>query len=791
MTRVLRFRWTSHRAALALALLVSACLAGPTAGAASAAAGVTPAPGSIVRSSPAEVRVTLPATAPAGSELQVLDPAGVNRDVGGTTVQGATLTAQLPVLGAATYTVLWEAGSNAGASTFTVWKGGALPARAARAQQGGPGPHPTPLVEGLLLGLGLAESAVAIGGLPYGRRRSLGAQRAAGLLLAGAATGAALLHTAAVAGGLDKGQLTWAVLISGIPLAALAAASLGLLGAICARAPALSGGLSAAAAVALLAAIPAARAGGVPTIAAALTSFLGWAMFAGAWPHAWRASNEPAPAIRWLGLALAVAAGIPLWLLWRPLAGWTAGMAGAGAAVALFAGRPGRRHGVGPLLATVIGIVPLVLLAPALGGPVPGAGRPRLVPTTAVPRQGGAADVHLLLADPTPGTHVLGVDAPGSHGAGLTVHLQSLEYPQLQANARLVRIRPGVYATQTGALSVPGPWTAAVAGATFAFTLNRPPLPETCPQGFTALATAEATLSGPVRALTTAADDGNVALAATATEIFSTSDGGRQWLPGGKLAGVTAIALGQHGEWFAATPNGVERSRDGGRQWVATAVHSQASALDVPLYPAGLGIWALAAGRVYHRLFRVLFDAPRPGWVVVGSAPSGVTAMVAFPGTSDTYGGTGLLVAGAQGLSWSADGGQRWVTVSDPPGPVTSLAAGPSGVWAGGPTGVSFAPSPTGPWKAVQVGIGTDGATVAVAANGTVVVDLQNQGLFVRLPGHLTWRRIGCWPHALTAIAGTYHPGGPPQDTSVSALAYWGDREGDIVALLPAASAQG
>ncbi len=771
-----------------LVLLVGVMLATARSAVAASTPEVSPAPGAVLVSSPAEVQVTLPSAPPAGSQLQVLDAAATDRNQGGTTISGDTLRVQLPALGAGTYTILWQAGSRTGASTFTVWHGGGLPAPVVRALRGGPGPAPAALPEGLLLGLALAEAAVAIGGLAYGRKRSLTAQRSAGLLLAASATAAALLRTSTVAATLGDGHLALSTLWGGLPLIDLMAALAGLLAAVVAEAAPLAALLSGAAGLMLLASIPALRASAPGVFALSVVAYLGLSVFAGAWPHAWRTSIEPAPLLRWVGVGAALAAGVPLLSLWHPLGGVAATLAVLCALLSVLLGRPGRRRGMWALGGALVGIVPLILLAPALARSSPRAGRPRSLPAMSMSATTGSSGVRFFLSSSTAGTQTLGLAVPGLTAPQVTVQLQSLQYPSVRWTVPLARLRAGSYAATSGALSLPGGWKAKVAGATFAFDLHAPNLAEVCPAGMAGLPLAEVTLGAPVRAIVTAADDGDVALAATAAGVFSTADGGRHWLPAGHLAGVTALAIGQHGKWFAATPAGLLESTDGGRTWSPTPIHGAVDALVSPLYPTGLGIWALGQGRVLHRPFGATIRALSPYWTVVGTAPAGVTAPLPLPPSTGGYTATGILAADTAGLVWSPNGGRTWQQAPAPPGTISTLAAGPTGLWAAGSGGVFFASRPTGPWHQVPVGIGTDPASVAVAANGAVLVDLDLQGVFLRAPGARNFRRIGCWSPALTALAGTYHAGGPVQDTATTTLAYWGDAEGDVVALLPVAN---
>lgn len=778
-----RQRWG---VALLAPLLVVMWLA--RASAAPPAVRVSPPPGATLATPPAQVQVTLPQVPPPGSQLQVLDAGGTDHEQGGTAISGHTLAVQVPLLAAGQYTVLWKAGTQSGAATFTVWRGGALPAEATRALRGGPGPAPPARLEGLLVGIALAEAAVAIGGLAYGRKRSVTAQRTAGILLAGTALAAALLRTTAVAGALAAGHLAvGALALHGLPRLDLIAAVAGVLEALAASAAPLAAGLSGVAAIALVASVPALHALGPGALAAALLVFTGVALFAGAWPHARRTQAEPAPALRWLGAALAMAAGAPLLVWWHPLGPAAAATAGALALTAALVGRPGRRRGTWALGAALLGGAALVVVAPALARPSPEAGRPAALPGTALTPSSGPINVRLLLAGGTPGVQTVGARVPGAVAPTLAVHLQSLRYPQLRPTIELARLRPGAYAAVTGALSLPGPWQAKVAGATFAFELRTPTLPEACPPGIAGLPLAQAALGGSVRTIATAADDANVAMAATPTALYATNDGGRHWLPAGHLDGVTAVALGQHGAWFAATASGVFESHDGGQLWSPTAVRAPILALAAPLYPAGLGIWALGAGTVYHRLFQPRFSAPVPTWETLGQGPDGVTTMVTLPAASGGDAKTGLLAATPTGLQWSDDGGRIWNSVSGPAGTITSLAAGPGGIWAAGSLGVDFAAQPAGPWRPVAVGIGSDPAQVAVAASGAVIVDLQLQGIFLRPPGARTFTRVGCWSQPLTALAGTYHSAAPAQDLAAATLAYWGDAQGDLVAVLPTA----
>ena len=783
-------------------LLVAAALA-PLVGAAAGPATVEPAPGTVLTASPQWVSVRLTTAPTTGARLEVLDAAQADLGNGPPQRSGNTLRIAVPPLRAGIYTVVWGSGTETGASAFTIWTGGPLPPSIVRAAHGGPTQGRLPAAQGLLTVLVLLCGLVGVGALACGsergeralfaRRASGGLARGAAVLMALAASAAAGLHTAAVVGvpvaALAGSPLTLPVLLRGVGLAGLVTAVAALVAAALAgRQTAASAAASVLVLAPALLTIPALHGAGGVTFLVAFLFLLGLGLFAGAWPHALmlRAWANPRP--RLVGLALALAAGIPLLLHWRPVEG-ALGLVAVGAAfAAAVLGRPNASRG-STLAAAALALAAAVALAPTLAEASAAAGSFVLPPQPQWGYEALSADGHarLAIAPFEVGVNVVRLTDPAARGASLDISLTDSDVPGLTAVVPLRRVSPGVYALRTDALSVAGHWQAAGAGASFQFTLGAvQPAPTGCRGAFTGFDATVVQLDGPIAALATDPGDGALAVAATGAGVYATQDGGRHWRPAGDPGAVTALAIGQFGQWYAATAAGLRSSQDGGAHWGAVAgIPGVVGALAIPLYPPGSGAWATVADNLYRGTPR---QTPAAGWGTewrpVGSAPNGVRALLALPGGTGARPPT-LLAAGARGLQVSTDGGARWVAAVGGLGTVGALAQGGGALWAGGADALSTALGPAGPWRAVPLGV--PGAVSGVATGGTGGGDLftavQRVGLLHSADGGATWHGAGCAGGGILALAGTYPAGTAGPTQSDVPLVYVGDAAGHLATL--------
>jgi len=806
-----RFATFTRRVALGLvpAALVAVSAAG-TAGAVGTAALVSPAPGAILTTPPSAVTVRLDAAPAPGARLEVLNEGRGDLGNGPPQISGDTLRVAIPNLVPGIYTVSWSSGGSSGSSAFTVWNGGPLPPTLLRAAYGGSVPGQVPAPVGLcllaailagLIGVGalafpLADAATALGrgsraGGPRGRS-SAGILRAAGLTMAAACAAGAVLHTAAILGvtvrSLSADPLTRLVLLRGIGLDGLVGAGFGLIALLLAGLPRVSAVTLGLALVPALLMVPALQGGGGFTFAAALTAVVGLGLYAGAWPHALRFRGWASPLPRLAGLVVALATGIPLLLHWHPVAGAT-GIAAACAAVgAVLLGRPNaaRRLTVG---AQVVGLAAAVTLAPALAAASTRAGvhvlpRP---PHWGYDASGQGGGVRLAISPLQVGVNVVQVTDPAARGTTLPVTLTNTEVPGLTRPLTLPRIAAGVYALATDALSLPGLWQADAAGATFRLTLGGPaPVAQGCSGPFTGFAAAVSDLGGPIRALATDPGDGTMALAATPTGVYATSDGGRTWVPAGDPGLVDALAIGLYGEWFAATGNGVQVSQDGGAHWSPAAGPGGAtSALAVLLYPSGAPTWALSAGKTYGGVTTQTFTTTwATHWKPEGPAPAGVLALLALPAPVSWQPAT-LLAAGSDGLATSPDGGAHWTAVAGVPGPFQALAASARAFWAAGRGGVATATQPAGPWQTVPLAVFGPVTSIATAGpgGGDVFAAVAGAGLLLSTDAGRRFTGAGCAGGTVSAMAGTFVRTAPSNPPAGAPLVYVGDVGGRVAAL--------
>lgn len=794
--KALPFRRAALGAALALSLSLLAAQSARAAG-----ASVSPPPGAVLTASPVAVSVRLPGAPAAGARLEVLNENQADVGNGPPQTAGDTLRLALNSLAPGVYTVTWAAGAATGSSSFTVWNGGQLPPPLLRAAYGGPYPGPASRAAGVLLLLTLVAGLVGVGALALPARPATlplpgqrvrnpqaGPLRLAGLAMAAAGVAAALLHTAAVLG-IPPGSLSASPLAP--PLLARGVALDGFLAAGCGLLALLLGGMPRAAAALLvlgllpgLLAIPALQGAGAGTFAAACGLALGLGLYAGAWPHVLRRRGRQSPLPRLLGLALALAAGVPLLLRWQPLRGPLAIGAAAAAGLALLLGRPGARRSA-LSLAEVLGLAAALVLTPALGASSARAGTEVLPrhPVWGYSAAGSGGTAHLAVAPFRVGVNLIEVRAAGASGQSLPLTLTDPAVPGLTRRLALPRVGPGLYALSTAALSEPGAWTASAAGATFQLSLAGA-AGQGCTASFTGFTAAVATLDGGVTALATDPGDGRQAIAATPHGVYATGDGGRTWLPAGDPGPVRALAIGLYGEWFAATPSGVLVSQDGGAHWTpAPGVSGSATALAELLYSAGAPTWALAGGQTFGATTTQTFTTTwTTHWQALGAGPGGAAALLALPGASLGQPAT-LLAAGSAGLATSADGGAHWSAVSGMTAALQSLAAGASAFWAAGAGGLFTAPAPPGPWKAVPLAEfgGLSGVATADTGGADVFAAVKGAGLLLSTDGGQSWSGAGCAGGTISALAGTFNRTAP--STTPSPLLYVGDVAGHVAAL--------
>ncbi len=774
------------------------CLAAP---AAAAATHLVPAPGSVWTTAPAAATVPLPAGAT--GDVAILNTAGNTvAHAQGTATSGA-LRLRLPTLAPGLYTLRWQAGTQRGGSTFTVWDGGPLPPRLERAAYGGPTARPERWLLGLLAAAALAGGAVGIGTLTGSTARRRAVQRRALAVTAVAEAVAAIVHSTAAAGlgplAVWQSPLLGPLLTRGVALDGLIAAALAAVGA--ALAPRLGRAAVALAALAegfALLALPAVQGAGAGALALAWTAACSLGLFAGAWPHLLRAPGaglggrfrpipDPAPALRTMAAIVAVAVAVPLWLHWHPLNGTLAWVLAGAAAAGAILGRPGARRRRALRAATLAGLASSVLLAPALGAAAAAAGRPHLGGIV-WPSAHSSGRMRLQVAPLQAGVNVLQLVDPVASATTLPAVATNLDTPGLTRRVQLQRSGPGHYVLRTDALSLPGHWRITAGGARFGITVPAQGQATAggCSDGFTLHPTRIAHLPGPIVALTTNAGDGSIALAATPTAIYATADGGRRWTPAGRLSGVQTLAIGRYGSWYAGGSGGLQVSHDGGAHWGPVGgVQGAVQALAMPLYPAGVGDWAVVGNRLYVRHLRVTVHGTLPLWSPAGAAPAGLAALLAIGGGTAGH-VTTTLVGSGHGL-WQGQGG-NWKAVASPLQSLHGLVATKAGVWALGASGVARAATPSGPWHRVSLGaIGSGGQPTALGVAGSggrdILVGVRARGLLLSRDHGAHWSLAGCPGGTPTAIAATYSRSAPPTNSASTPLAYVGDAAGNVAAI--------
>ena len=769
-----------------------------------------PAPGSVWTAAPTMAIVPLPAGT--GGRVTLLNTTG--NTVAHATRTGASgpLRLRLPALTPGLYTLRWQIGNRQGGSTFTIWHGGTLPPRLQRAAYGGPTARPARWLLGLLAVAALAGGAVGIGSLTGSTARRRALQRRALVFTAVAETLAAVVHSAAAAGigplAILHSPLLGPLLTRGVALDALLAAALAAAGAV--LAPRLGRATVALAALAeafALLALPAVQGGGPGALALAWIAACSLGLFAGAWPHLLRAPAsggggrfrlvpDPAPALRTLAAIVAVAVAIPLWLHWHPLGGTQAWILAGSMATAALLGRPGARRRRALRAATVAGLAGSVLLAPALGAAAAAAGRPHLG-GVAWPSAQSNGQLRLRIAPLQAGVNVIQLVDPGATAAMLPAVATNLDAPGLTRHLQLQRSSPGRYVLRTAALSIPGHWRISSGAASFGISV--PPQGQasssSCRDGFTLHPTRVAHLPGPVVALTTNAGDGAVALAATPTAVYATADGGQRWTIAGRLSGVRTLAIGRYGTWYAGGRSGLLASHDGGVHWrPAGGIRGAVQGLAMPLYPPGVGGWAVAGNRLYVRHLRVTNHGTVPLWSPAGTAPAGLTALLAI-GAGKAGHVTTTLVGAGQGL-WQGHGGGGWQPITSPLRGLRSIAASQAGIWVLGRSGIAQAATGAGPWHRVSLGaIGRGGQPTALATTGSggtdILVGVRARGLLLSRDAGAHWSLAGCPGGTPTAIAGTYSPSAPPANSASAPLAYIGDAAGNVAAIGAAVTPHG
>ncbi len=810
-------RVTLARCAALLWLPLALLCAGVPAGAAPSAV-IQPAAGAVLTAPPPAVTARLEGPPSRDARLEVLNARRQDMGNGPPQVFGDTLRVTLPRLAPGIYTVTWSSGTVSGASSFTVWQGGPLPPAMLRAAYGGPVQGPLPpalgpcLLIALLAGLvGLGSLALpSAGGAPgfFPRsgadargRSSSGLLRLAGLTLAGACAAADAMHTQAVVGvpirSLFTDPLTRLVLLRGIGLGGLVAAGLGIGAAALARNVRGSAALLGLALIPVLLMVPAVQGGNGITFVVALATGAGLGLYAGAWPHALRHRAWANPVPRLLGLAVALAAGIPLFLHWRPVRGVPGIVAACAALCAIVLGRPNAARRLTGL-AQILGLAAAVSLAPALAASSQTAGV-RLLPRQlhwAYATPGRSTNIRLAVSPLQVGVNVVRITDPAAHSVALPVTLRNANVPGLTRRLTLPRIAAGVYALATPALSQPGLWQVDAVGETFHLALgSAAPLVQGCQGAFQGFDAEVARLRGSVRALATDPGDGTLAIAATSAGVYATNDGGRTWRPAGNPGLVNALAIGLYGEWFAATSAGLQVSQDGGAHWnPAAGPRTAVSAVAAPLYPAGTLAWALSTTHTYGGASSQTFTTSwATHWTPAGpSPPNGTLTLLALPGALSGQPVT-LLSAGSAGLAVSTDGGQRWKAVAGVPGPLPGLAAGAKAFWAAGPAGIFTAARPQGPWRSVPLAVfGPVTGIAAAGPNGDeVFTAVAGAGLLVTTDGGSSWRGAGCTGGTISTMVGTFTRGLPVPPPSGAPLLYIGDVSGQVASLWPAATTAG
>lgn len=478
----------ARRGGFALLPLILLTLAAP--GAVGAGIGVVqPTPGVVLTAQPRTVSVHLPDAPARDARLAVYS--GAQTDLGNGPPQhaGNTLTVRVPRLQPGTYTVVWNSGADAGSSTFTIWNGGPLPPSLLRAAYGGPTQSRLPARCGLCTLLALIGSLVGIGAfafsgarepvdrlpqgltgaltdgvwshrpIPVRGRSRVRVLRSAALGTAVAAIIGALLHTSAVVGvplgALAGNALAKPVLLRGVGLDGLVAALLALIAASLAKRASTTASLALGLGlIPTLRTIPALQGAGGITFVAALALSVGLGLFAGAWAYALWLRTWSGPLPRLLGLALALAAGIPLLRHWKPLTGPLSTGALVACAAAVVLGRPNvsRRS---TLAASTLALAIGIALAPALSLASRRAGG-NLLPQQAhwaYDSPAGSGSVRLAVAPLQVGVNVMQVTDAGNHGAALPLTLTDADVPGLSRTVSLIRLSPGVYALATEALS--------------------------------------------------------------------------------------------------------------------------------------------------------------------------------------------------------------------------------------------------------------------------------------------------------------------------------------------------
>lgn len=768
----------------ALCTLIPAAAAQAATPTGAASAIFRPSPGAVLTAGPSSVTVRL-GTAPGHpAQVQLLNEQGDERAGATLFRRGDTLTVPVSAGKAGTYTILWTAGLRHGASTFTVWRGGALPPSLQDAAYGGPTAAPAGLWAAIFTALALAGGLAALGATAAARPGA--ARRSAGLL-ASAALLAALDHTALAA---DRGypallasRLFPLLLLRGVALDGLFAAALAVVAALLqARTRLVAAALQAAALAALLATVPAVRTG--PFLGVWLTA-VGMAL----WVGGAAGPGRRTPGWRWAGLGLA-AATAATWLPWGhwppahadPLPLLGTGLALAAVALAVL---PRTRPA-----APALGLLALVAFGPTMAAPsaLARGPLPQHTPWALTVRSG---DETLRTSRLQPGATLLQVAAPLAHGAVLSLLLAHPGSPSVTSRLSATRLAPGLYGVDA-MLPLPGAWRITAGRARFTLTLDGSAA-GAC-RTFSGRAARWVNLGAPVRALAVDPGDPRVALAATAAAVFATSNAGRTWVPTHGPTGTVALTIGRYGQWWAATADGLQTSRTGGAVWrPASGLSGPAAAVTTPLYPAGVPVWSLIAGMLYQRTTQLTFTGLQGTWAPAGPAPAGTTALwslppppAAFAQTSATPAAAALspplLATGSSGLWWLPGPGQGWRRLLRDP--VSDVSAGPNALWATAANGLYTAPYPAGPWQRLpQVAAGVTQVAASGPAGQTLFLARPGSGLLESTDGGRRWTNAGCPVGTVTLMRGTYMSGRATGPTAPTL--YLADADGDVVAVLP------
>ena len=215
--------------------------------------------------------------------------------------------------------------------------------------------------------------------------------------------------------------------------------------------------------------------------------------------------------------------------------------------------------------------------------------------------------------------------------------------------------------------------------------------------------------------------------------LLESRDGGRSW-QSTALSGADAmnVRIGDEGLMQIAGHDVYVESRDGGQNW--ESVPNDLPGLDLHAFvtdPADAAhSWAFAVGQG-------LFETTDAGRHWQLRLPGGVGALTIFEDDSRPV----LVGLTESGLARSADGGQSWEPLAQPPGELASLAASADGsvLFAGTTAGLQRSTDGGDSWS--PTGFTNLALTIAVAPRDdsiVAVVDDQT-GFYRSSDGGLTW----------------------------------------------------